>query len=964
MSETVARTKPSSSKHQQTPTKSVDDTVAGNTETIATMAIGKTAAVDTKLTDTFLFDEDELLSDIKRSWNLFLTDKELDNSKISNHIQNAFDKIKDDLLSERWIVMEDKFYFDKKIGACWKGLRQKSTYFNQYNGSNTRYEEAKAAAIKKYDNKRVDLPTKKELIRSLTKLPSAPFDLSSGRPHFDASICYKKDDHIQGFNLDSYYLKDQSVGYSVPLIRLSKENSFNLTDIEIFFLWIVNGLTPVALKNDAGYQYLLNFKYEATDPSVTEEIVVDLPDTLSISSENIVEQLLQEDHIRADLKPYHQKMLEDIEQGHWSLWDMEKKFKSPVSIILDKKLVARDPSSSIVEGVVGIDFGTKSTVVAYQEDTTHTQLMRVGIGDLSKKVASYHYENPTIMEFNDLESFITSYRNREGRPFTQWKDLTISHTAFNALINSNAEDFNTFLSELKQWAGDKNRKLKVIDKEGFVKDLGSFLELNEESINPIELYAYYLGLYINNQRNGIFMNYILSFPVTYEVEIRNKIIASFEQGIKKSLPLELHLQEGAVEQLSVIKGASEPAAYAVVALQEYGFDPIDDEKVFYGIFDFGGGTTDFDFGIYKEANGKKQRRYDFVIEHFGAGGDRYLGGENLLELLAFEVFKKNKDKMLENSMQFVLPPECRKFPGSEILLSNSREAKMNTKLLMEKLRPFWEGKKDELSEVENGTISLYLTASSGDILAGFELDVDMNEMNIILTSRIKKGVVSFFDSLREAFSNSKINLSDIDNIHIFLAGNSSKSHLLADLFKEEVSKRSTDIRTELQYDESKDIFKIYPPLGHDNEDNPEKPTGKTGVAFGLIETRKGGKTLVIDHNTDENNINFKYYIGMSKRKKFRVVIDRDAEYNQWIDFIDASEDTFEVYYASIAMASTNQLDISDNSVKKKMLKIGVVDEDALVYIRLVNATDFEYVVATEDGIENNEYLGDIQRVAL
>ena len=677
------------------------------------------------------------------------------------------------------------------------------------------------------------------------------------------------------------------------------------------------------------------------------------------------ESLLQEDTIRADLRPYHQKMLEDIGQGHWSLWEMEEKCENSVSIPLGGvQLVARNPASSIIEGVVGIDFGTKSTVVAYQENTTHTQLMRVGIGDLSKEIAAYHYENPTIMEFNDLECFIAAYQSREGRPFTQWKDLTISHTASNSLINSQSDDFNTFLSELKQWAGDKNRKLKMIDKKSLVKDLGSFLELDEESINPIEWYAYYLGLNINNQHNGIFLNYILSFPVTYEVEIKNKIIASFEKGIKKSLPLELHIQEGAVEQLTVTKGPSEPAAYAVIALQEFNFEPIDDEKVFYGVFDFGGGTTDFDFGIYKEANGKKQGRYDFVIEHFGAGGDRYLGGENLLELLAFEVFKKNKDIMLSHNMQFILPPECRKFPGSETLLNQSREAKMNTKVLMEKLRPFWEAKEDELDEIESGTISLNLTDLSGEMKAGFELDVNSDEMHTILKNRIYKGVVSFFDSLREAFSNSKISLNDINEINIFLAGNSSKSQLLTDIFAEEISKRKDEIHKNIQSDDSKDIFKMHPPLGADDEDNPEKPTGKTGVAFGLIETRKGGKIMVIDHNTDENNINFKYYLGISKRKKFRVVMDRDTGYNQWEEFIDAGEDTFEVYYASIAMASTNQLDISDNSVKKRILKIDIVNDDAFVYIRLVNATDFEYVVATEDGIKNNDYLGDIEKVAL
>ena len=70
------------------------------------------------------------------------------------------------------------------------------------------------------------------------------------------------------------------------------------------------------------------------------------------------------------------------------------------------------------------------------------------------------------------------------------------------------------------------------------------------------------------------------------------------------------------------------------------FIPNNWEKLF--VFDFGGGTTDFDFGVFYEADEKKSTRYDYTIEHFGAGGDRYLGGENLLELLAFEVFKKDK----------------------------------------------------------------------------------------------------------------------------------------------------------------------------------------------------------------------------------------------------------------------------------------------------------------------------------
>ena len=222
------------------------------------------------------------------------------------------------------------------------------------------------------------------------------------------------------------------------------------------------------------------------------------------------------------------------------------------AIELPEKLVARDPKSSINDGVVGIDFGTKSTVVVYQKGNANIHPMRVGTGDLGKEVSAHHYENPTIMEFKNLERFIADYNARDNRPYTRWEDLTISHTAHNSMLGSDSSQFNTFLDELKQWAGDKNRKLKVVGQQGKVIDLPPFLELAEDSFNPLEIYAYYLGLYINNQNNGIFLDYILSFPVTYEVAIREGIIASFERGLKKSLPPELG--HATIGQLSVTQG--------------------------------------------------------------------------------------------------------------------------------------------------------------------------------------------------------------------------------------------------------------------------------------------------------------------------------------------------------------------------------------------------------------------------
>ena len=89
---------------------------------------------------------------------------------------------------------------------------------------------------------------------------------------------------------------------------------------------------------------------------------------------------------------------------------------------------------------------------------------------------------------------------------------------------------------------------------------------------------------------------------------------------------------------SVEVGASEPAAYAITVLQEYGFDPGGDEKIYYAVFDFGGGTTDFDFGFYQEADSE---RYDYKLVHFGENGDR-TWRRKYLKPSAFEVFVHNQ----------------------------------------------------------------------------------------------------------------------------------------------------------------------------------------------------------------------------------------------------------------------------------------------------------------------------------
>lgn len=70
------------------------------------------------------------------------------------------------------------------------------------------------------------------------------------------------------------------------------------------------------------------------------------------------------------------------------------------------------------------------------------------------------------------------------------------------------------------------------------------------------------------------------------------------------------------------------------------------------MFDFGGGTTDFDFGKWEKSANPK---YAYKMTHFSSGGDKYLGGENLLEWLAFEAYAQNFQTLKEKTLSSLSP---------------------------------------------------------------------------------------------------------------------------------------------------------------------------------------------------------------------------------------------------------------------------------------------------------------------
>ena len=761
------------------------------------------------------------------------------------------------------------------------------------------------------------------------------------------------------------------------------------------------------------------------------------------------EELLNCEKIRADIEPYEERLLTDPNRGHWDLWVNQD--DSQYTVEMAEEMVARNPICDINEnGVIAIDFGTKSTIVVYQSDIEHSLPMGIGDGNLSKAPSAKRYENPTVMHFVNLDNFLESYVSKKGRPKTKWEDLTISHTAMDQFSNSKSEEYYEYLHQIKQWAGQREKQFRIQSHDGKTYALPAFLDLEDDGWNPIELYAYYIGLYINNMRkgHGIFLDYYLSFPVTYETKIREKIVRSFEKGLKKSLPESIINNKEVMKRFRVNGDISEPAAYAVCALQEYGFEPTGDEEIFYGTFDFGGGTTDFDFGLWKQSS---KRRYDYTIENFGAGGDEYLGGENLLQMLAFEVFKANQSLMREKGYTFVLAPKCTEFLGSDSLLADSQEAEKNMHNLMEKLRPYWELKGSELdlsiienefdsdkviaeifkatvSHQESSVIEAELQAIMSnkkngdqddeevlgdlkDVIERYGIEIEENNdqvefvvtlfdkegqdhpgeilyfsqerINQIIETRIREGVNSFFSALMLSYHNGKVKKPAIMNI--FLAGNSCKSPVVRRVFEEAISEQERQIKEkEGIHNDNERLFEIFPPLGTEDaykkmesrgiepsRDDFEKPTGKTGVAFGLIQCRAGGSIERITNIGIDDEIPFQYFIGWRSKKKFVPFRDDTKlityigkpDYNTWYKFIEADDSVFDLYYTTLPECVSGELVVDGNAaVKRLRCDVDVVDEVASVYIRAIDPHTLEYVVARND--DEKIQLGDIIRKEL
>lgn len=550
---------------------------------------------------------------------------------------------------------------------------------------------------------------------------------------------------------------------------------------------------------------------------------------MDVDFEKFKELMLNVDSIAVGLKSYSQSQLLDLNGGHWDL-EVPSLSKESVTFRFDnldsngkeENFYARSSLKDVnKQGVVAIDFGTKSTTAAYMDNNGVYRLLSIG-GDVDIE-SLQKYENPTIVDFRDKEKFLKDYNALDHRPFTEKNDITVAHEAQKNLSNTQDNHLYRFFSQLKQWAGaDEKQNFR-----DFKKDFSLENFAHCAGFNPIEIYAYCIGRCINNMQNGVFLKYFLSYPIKYEKHQAEKIRESFERGLKKSLPRHVFDDEKTAKRFKMELKASEPCAYAISALKSYGFDKSDklDKPIYYGVFDFGGGTTDFDFGKWEKSANPK---FAYKMTHFSNGGDKYLGGENLLELLSFEAYGQNFPTLKEKDIAIAKPNydriDTQRF-GS--FMQESREARLNLQTIASSLRHFLEnldadiiieaieeGEAFEIKGLEKEFKVQLFDRNGGNSISVEDFKVDCKELLSILKDKINDGVANFFVGF------SKVMAENIDpqcnEFHIFLGGNASRSVLVKQAFENAKEKQLKAYKQKTSKDDF--TFILYEPLGTEASD--------------------------------------------------------------------------------------------------------------------------------------------------
>lgn len=600
---------------------------------------------------------------------------------------------------------------------------------------------------------------------------------------------------------------------------------------------------------------------------------------------------------------------------------------------LPPEIKKRDPKLDVLNEWVGVDIGAACTVVAIRGEKSSAEFVR--IGEAAPVGQPSDYESPTEIAFDNLGRTVKAWRDRVIMPLTRWGDVVVGQSA-RVMRTLPGEDQHRRITasvaalpllreridrhEPYKLRGvsdpETNEMLKrpappIIDEDG----IGS-----HDPFDPVELYAYYVGLTVNHRLRGIHLKYAVTMPTGWSPERRQSVLVAFRRGIFRSLPAGM-IEYHDLDHLQVVDAGAATIPFSVQAFRTFNIQPKNDQIVFATI-DAGASETGMLFGILRQAKSEERGDgNDRMIEYLEPHAIPWLGGERMLHRLAYRVYAANEPALREARAPFERPQEEPAPEEPSDLLTHSPEARANVQILKDLLRPLLEqGSKTRLP-----TNARVLTAD-GEARDVF-LNIDRNALGDAIEEWFREGIAIFKDRLAEALTKIGRDPDPYDGLRIILGGRMGLHPYLGD---ELVRQLPAKVQ----------VHRFKEP----DKNNLITPTVKTSCVLGVLGLKLDRIGAV---QRAEKRDAFRFRVGRNRHGQLSDVLDPTVEYDTWREMGACTKPDVEVLY--MAAEDDGEVAADDPRVKRAKCALGNGAVGQRLYMRAVGPARAELAAGPPGG---------------
>jgi hypothetical protein len=609
---------------------------------------------------------------------------------------------------------------------------------------------------------------------------------------------------------------------------------------------------------------------------------------------------------------------------------------------LPPEIKRRDPKLDVLKAVCAIDVGACTTVVALRSERSQPEIVRVG--PASNVSVPADYESPTELSFTNLARTVKAWRDRVILPLTRWEDATVGATAKSARLRPGADQGQraaatvSMLPLLRERieradaaraAGAEVPQFRLRGAED--PDTAELLRkpappiIDEDGIgahdpfDPLELYAYQIGLTVNQRSRGIVLRYSVAMPTGWSPERRKSVLIAFRRGIYRSLPAGL-VDYHDTETLEVLDAGPATIPLTVQALRIFNIQPKLEAQSIVTI-DAGASETGILFSILRNAKpDERENGLDKVIEHLEPTAIPWLGAERLLHRLAYRVFLANQLLLGAMRVRFEKPDEEDHLPDDASLIAPSPEGRANVGFLKDALRPFFEGSTVKVPP------TVRVVTEQGDT-KDVAVEIDREDLTRNIDGWFEAASHAFHGALDGALQKIGREPDRFDGLRVIVGGRMGMNQRFADHFLKPLP-------------QSVLVHRFREP----DKSNISAPTVKTATALGVLAMRfdRVGPKL-----RAEKRDAFRYRVGRARHGQLADVLDPSVDYDAWREMGACLKPEVEILF----MMADDDGDVAadDPRVSRATCALGPRAVGHRLYLRAVGAARVEISVGPPGG---------------